>query len=348
MSDATKKNEHAAELARMGAAKGGRARAEKLTAEERSMIAREAALVRWGDNLPRATHSGVLEIGNARIPCYVLENGERILSTRGVMASLKRSWRGRKYPGTELPVFLEAKNLKPFISSDLAPVLKTVEFRTDAGAKSEGFRAEILPSVCEVYLRARDSGALKAGQGTVAKQCEILVRGLSQIGIIALVDEATGYQDVRDRQALQAILEKYLTDEWAAWTKTFPDEYYRELFRLRGMPYPSVGKNKPSYIGHLTNDIVYSRLAPGVKKELQSKNPRRPSGNRARRHHQHLTRDYGHPELTDHLQKVIFLMRACDSWSDFKLRLDRAATKYGDTFPLALSLPVGAEDSENA
>lgn len=332
----SKSNRHATELAKLGASKGGKARARNLTAEERSTIAREAALKRWGDDMPRATHSGILEIGNAEIPCYVLENGERILSTRGVMASLKRSWRGRKYPGTELPVFLEAKNLKPFISSEMSPVLEIVEFRTDVGTKSEGFRAEILPSVCEVYLRARDAGALKAGQGTVATQCEILVRGLSQIGIIALVDEATGYQDVRDRQALQAILDKYLTDEWAAWTKTFPDEYYKELFRLRGMPYPSVGKNKPSYIGHLTNNVVYSRLAPGVKKSLQEKNPRLPSGSRARKHHQHLTRDFGHPELTDHLQKVIFLMKACDTWEDFEKRLDRAATKYGDTIPLDL------------
>ena len=35
--------------------------------------------------LMKATHSGILKIGDAEISCYVLENGERVLSTRGMM-----------------------------------------------------------------------------------------------------------------------------------------------------------------------------------------------------------------------------------------------------------------------
>src|SRR5690349_9459408 len=100
-----------------GRALGGLARAAKMSPEERSEIARKAAKARWeSDDLPIATHTGVLRVGDVEIDCYVLENGERILSTRGVMRSLGRSWRGRKHPGTQLPVFLEAKNLYPFIS----------------------------------------------------------------------------------------------------------------------------------------------------------------------------------------------------------------------------------------
>jgi hypothetical protein len=41
------KNPAAAELGRQGGLKGGRARAEKLTAEERSAIAKKAAAARW-------------------------------------------------------------------------------------------------------------------------------------------------------------------------------------------------------------------------------------------------------------------------------------------------------------
>lgn len=89
---------------------------------------------------PRATHGGTLKIGDAEIPAYVVKIGgkaERVLSTRGIMKSLKRTWRGRKYTGTELPVFLEASNLKPFISKDLGPVLSPVYFVTEKGAKAE-------------------------------------------------------------------------------------------------------------------------------------------------------------------------------------------------------------------
>jgi hypothetical protein len=171
----------------------------------------------------------------------------------------------------------------------------------------------------------------------VAAQCEIITRVLAKVGIIALVDEVTGYQDIRDREALQKILEKYLTDEWAKWTKTFPDDYYRELFRLKSIAYPTgSGTRKPMYVGHWTNDIVYDRLAPGVLNALKEKNPRSAAGGRARKHHQHLTRDYGHPALKEHLSNVIFLMRTCNSWNDFKERLDLASPKFGETMRLQL------------
>ena len=292
---------------------------------------------------PKATHSGILKIGESEIPCYVLENGERILSTRGVMKSLGRRWRGRKYTGTQYPVFLEAKNLKSFISKELDAVLAPQIFRTDKGRISEGYKAEVLPMVCETYLRARDAKTLTQSQISVAIQADILMRGLAHVGINALVDEATGYQEVRDRLALQKILDKYITDEWAKWTKTFPDDFYKELFRLKGIAYPPTSIKRPSYVGHWTNDIVYSRLAPGVLNALRKMNPRLLSGHRKRRFHQYLTRDIGHPVLTEHLSNVIFLMKSCAVWDDFKRRLNRAKPKRGDT----LEIPFDDEENTN-
>ena len=157
------------------------------------------------------------------------------------------------------------------------------------------------------------------------------------MGVIALVDEATGYQEVRDRLALQAILDKYITDEWAKWTKTFPDEFYHQLFSLHNIDYPGTNMKRPSYVGHWTNDVVYSRLAPGVLSELRNRNPRLPSGARARKHFQYLTKDIGHPALKEHLMNVIFLMRSCSTWDDFKRRLNRASPKYGETIDLDLA-----------
>jgi hypothetical protein len=292
------------------------------------------------EKIPKAEFSGVIEIKDLKIPCYVLEGGERIISTRGIMKSLGRTWRGRKYSGTQYPVFLEAKNLKPFISEELDAVLTPRIFKTDKGVVSEGFKAEVLPMVCETYLKAHDDGkVLTPSQILVAKKCDILVRAFAHIGIIALIDEATGYQEVRDRVALQKILDRFITDEWAKWTKTFPDEYYRELFKLKSMPYPPKSMKRPQYVGHWTNDIVYSRLAPGVLKKLKETNPRQPSGHRARTFHQYLTRDWGIHELREHLSNVIFLMKSCTKWEDFKRRLNRASPKYGDTMLLGYLEP---------
>jgi hypothetical protein len=319
---------------------GGAARAKALTEEERKEIASNAAASRW--NIPKATHEGVIEIGKARIPCAVLENGTRVLTQGGFLRALgrARTAKGRAYYDSDvnMPVFLTAKNLKPFITNELQVASSQMIFKPLKGARAFGFPAELLPKVCEVFLKARDAGVITLGQKHIAEKADILIRGLARVGITALVDEATGFQEIRDRLALQKILEKYLTDEWAKWTKTFPNDFYRQLFRLKGLSYPPpLSGKKPSYVGHWTNDIIYKRLAPGVLKALKEKTPRLASGTRVRKFHQSLTRDYGHPALKELLTNVIFLMKGCTSWGDFKRKLDRAAQKYGDTIPMGLN-----------
>ena len=288
------------------------------------------------NEIPNATHSGVLKIGDAEIPCYVLENRERVLSTRGIMKSLGRAWRGRKYTGTQLPVFLEAKNLNPFINKDLDPVLAPIRFKTPRGAVSEGFDAEILPAVCDIYLEARDEGILTPQQLLVAKKCETLVRGFARVGIIALVDEATGYQYVRARQALEEILDAFIAKELRKWAKTFPDEFYEQMFRLRDWSYIPWSVKRPSAVGKYTNDLVYERLSPGVLDELRKLNPKDKRGRRGVRFHQWLTEDVGHPRLREHLAAVIALMKASSTWDQFRRGINRALPRYGSTLELPL------------
>ena len=288
----------------------------------------------------KATHEGVLHIGDSAIPCAVLEDGTRLLTQQGFLQAIGRARSAKGGQGStrgDVIPFLAAKNLLPFVSPELREAAMPIPFRNIKGQHAYGYRADLLPRVCEVYLTARDALALVRTQAPIADTCSMLIRGLAHTGIMALVDEATGYQAVRDRLALQAILDRYITDEWAKWTKTFPDEFYRHLFRLKNLPYPpnAMGK-KPSYVGHWTNDLVYDRLAPGVRKQLKRQNPRRPSGSRARRHHQYLTSDVGHPKLKEHLSNVTFLMKSCRNWNDFYRRLNRAIPKYGDTVPLDL------------
>src|SRR5262249_45763036 len=147
-----------------------------------------------------------------------------------------------------------------------------IEFRTPQGTRALGYEATVLADICDAVLEARKAHALTTKQEHIAVQCEILVRGFARVGIIALVDEATGYQADRARDSLAKILEAFVTKELRKWVKTFPAEFYQELFRLRGLPYNGSVK-KPQYIGHLTNDLVYSRLAPGVLDELRKLTP---------------------------------------------------------------------------
>ena len=310
--------------------KGGRARAKKLSPEERTAIAKKAAEERWAGRVPRATHDGELHIGDMTIQCAVLDDGSRVLTQEGFLIAIGRSGKPAKGRGSQVEKvapFLDLQNLKPFVSKELEDSTKPIVFRAPSGSRAYGYRAELLPKVCEVYLQARDAGALLKSQTNMAKACDILVRGLAGVGIVALVDEATGFQYDRSRRALEEILEAFIKDELGKWAKRFPDDFYIELFRLKGLKWPSQ-KNPPQYVGHWTNNLVYKRLAPGVLEELKEKTPKTRRGHRKHRYHQWLTDDVGHPKLQEHISAVLALMRSSDDWDDFEKRLNKALPKF--------------------
>jgi hypothetical protein len=289
----------------------------------------------------KATHTGDLRIGDVVIPCAVLEDGTRVLWQQGFLRAIGRTGRAVGKAVAErslnLPVFLRASNLKPFISSEILKASTAIPYKpiiSSRGGVSFGYRADLLPMVCNVFLDAADHNALKFNQQHIYKQCKILVRGFGIVGINALVDEATGYQEVRDRKALQLILEKYIGKELAAWERTFPNEFYQNLYKLRDWQFKSVAGRRPMLVGKLTMDIVYQRLAPGVLKELREKMPRNEGGKPKGKLFQMLTPDYGHPKLREHLSNVTVLMKASSNWPNFYRLLQRALPKYGDTLEL--------------
>ena len=323
-----------------GRARGGVARAERLSAEERSAIARRGAAARWSSPVNEAVCGSPdqpLRIGDVEIECYVLDDGTRVLTQATFLEALGRHRKAnvRREGGEEpMPAILQGKALFPFITKEIREKSRPIAFKLPSGGRASGYNAEMLPVVCELYLKLRDSGKLPANQEHVAHQADILIRGLAHVGIIALVDEATGYQELRTRDALAKILEAYVAKELQAWVRTFPEDFYRELFRLRGLDYPRATVSRPPYFGHLTNDVIYKRLAPGVLEELRLQTPRDSKGRLKDRLHQRLTPDLGHPKLREHLASVITIMRLSDEWSDFKEKLDRVHPRYGETMTL--------------
>ena len=317
---------------------GGDARAKALSAEQRTEISKRAALSRWSKDVPKATHEGQLKIGDRIIECAVLEGGIRVLSEREVTKALggKRGgshWKRIKQnpDGADLPVYLSANNLKPFISEELSLALKPILYvPKTGGALAHGLRAETLPKVCNVFLAARDVDGLHPSQFKIAVEADTLVRGLAEVGIIALVDEATGFQRDRAKDALAKILEEFIGKDLRKWTSTFPIEFYEQIFRLRGWPFNPQNLRRPGVVAHYTNDFVYSRLAPGVLEELRRKNPP-VDGRRKHKHFQWLTGDVGDPRLRSHLEGVWKLMRGCTSWDEFKTFLNRFYPRLSKT-----------------
>lgn len=330
-----------------GRAKGGKARAEKLSPEERSEIAKKAGAARWKEpkaGVAKAIYAGDLVLGDIALPCSVIQEADgkivRVISARGINAAFtgKTASGGRSDGGQKIPRFLGIKGVKQLINDDLlAAILTPIEYHPLHGGRSAyGYEATLLPEICEVILDAGHAGAVKdRAQLLVA---ETLLRGLARVGIVALVDEATGYQEERARDALAKFLELYFVEEKTRlkWAKTFPDEFYKEMYRLRGWTWPTGVGGKTSYVGKLTNEVVYKRLPNGVLEELKERNPVIPERKRrAYTHTQFLSEDIGQQDLRKHLDQTTVLMKASRSWQEFIRLLDRVSPK-GKEIPLSL------------
>lgn len=276
----------------------------------------------------KATYEGILSIGEDQdLPCAVLEDGTRLLTMTAVYKALGRSIRSKIAVGNRvisMPSFLDAQNIQPFVSQELKEVINPVPYRTLSGAIRDGFNAKILPLVCDVYLAARQAGELTKKQEPVAFQAEILVRSLSKVGIIALVDEATGYQYARERDELQKILRAYIAEELLPWQKTFPDIFYQEIFRLNNWDF-TLGdiKKRPGVIGTWTNKLIYEQLPKGVLEELRKKTPKSEAGNYTARLFQSLTLNNGNPHLQNQINSVITLMQISENWKAFEAQFER-------------------------
>jgi hypothetical protein len=315
----------------------------------RHEIAKKASLARWGTKedreTPKATHRGELKMGTG-IQCFVLGDGRRVLSQGGMISAMDMKFGTNPKQGADrLTNFASGKLIKPFISEGLRSLIGSpIFFRPHTGGDlAYGYEATTLVDLCEAVLKARDAAALQSQQLHIAKACDVLVRSFARVGIIALVDEATGYQADRAKDALGQILEAFIAKELRPYVKTFPAEFYKEMFRLREWDFPSEahGTKRPPLVGKLTNNIVYARLAPGILNELRETTPRNDQGRLKHHYHRKLTEEFGHPKLREHLASVVTLMSISPDWDGFLRFMDRRHPKYNTTMEFDLDdLPV--------
>lgn len=273
---------------------------------------------------------GELHLGDFTIPCYVLKDGRRVLSGRKMQEALKMvDEAGQKSSGHRLPVFIGRKSLEPFVAKYLGAGTLDPITCYDGGNKINGYRAEALADICDVFLEARKHIELTSRQQIIAEQCEMLMRGFARVGIIALVDEATGYQHERENDELQKILKAYIAEELLPWQKRFPDVFYQELFRLNGWDYTVKGiKRRPGIIGKWTNKLIYEQLPPGVLDELKRVTPK------SARLHQSLTADIGQPELAAQITQVVTVFRLSDNMAQVWAQISRLHSRQAGQFEL--------------
>jgi hypothetical protein len=322
--------------------RGGRVRAERLSEVEKSEIGRMGAHARWGAGAPRgsdagmvrATHQGAMSLGPLNLDCYVLEDERRVIHKRGMAKAL-----GMKSGGGN--VFLRAMQRKG-LGSQLSPELidrlnKPVVFKPLTQDLAHGYEAEVLVDICKAIVLAEEADKLAPTQSDLANQARILLQAFAKVGVTALIDEATGYQEIRSPDALRLLVEQYIETEKREWSKQFPDEYYDELNRVYGskkMTTTASGaviQNRPQHFAKFTRSFVYYPLENGaVLEELDRLNPKvGPKNNRRERFHQHLSLGYGIEKLKRQVGEIITLMKVSDNVGQFRRLFEKRFPKSG-------------------
>jgi hypothetical protein len=252
--------------------------------------------------------------------------------------SAKTGTAGRSAGGApQLPAFLTSQSISPFISEELSARLKSpIVYRPKRGGRTAiGYEVTILPRICEAILDARKAGKLRTNQEAMADAAEKLVRAFAKVGIIALVDEATGYQKDRGSDELRRLLEAYVLEEFRPWVKTFPEEFFRQIYRLYGWEYRPGVTQGPRYVGKIIDKYVYQQLPPGIRDALRERNPS-VNGQRKHKHFQLLTTDTGNSHLDKQIVAVVTTMKLSDNKAGFERNFKRL---YGKQTMLALPEP---------
>lgn len=333
----------AKKLAKLGATKGGKARANVLTPSERSEIARKAVMARWQKakrdspkdqpvaasehaesdgiqrsprlptNFPFSMFRGTLTIGEMKVECHVLSDERRVFTQREVVRLIS----GGRESG-DLSRYL-ARNPLYINQFDAGP---TVAFRIPGSPTvANGYEATLLVEICDLYLNARRHGLLRRNQLKLAIQAEIIMRSCAKVGIIALIDEVTGFQKHRKKLALQLKFQAFIAEELQEWARMFPEEFWFELARLESIHYSP--RNRPLRWGKYVMAFVYDSIDKDVGKKLRAINP---DPHFKKNHHQWL-KEFGRQKVNDHLQRVIAVMKLCKDMEDFRDKFARVFQK---------------------
>lgn len=257
---------------------------------------------------------GKIDLGEAPLDCYVLDDTTRVISLSATMRSIASVDTGK------LGDYIGVSSLKPFINKEKV-LGELIEFSIPGNQKKTlGITTDNFELVCRGYVQALYQKApLTERQRDIAIKCAVLTSGLVRTGLDALVDEATGYQYERTEDALKVKLKAFIADELRAWEKTFPDDLWEEFGRLTN--WEGSLQNRPKWWGKLVIELIYDTLDPDVAEYLKNNKPPKEI-----RWHQQLTEDLGARKLVSRCYEIIGMAKTCRDIRDLRARV---AEHYG-------------------
>lgn len=311
-------------------AKGGAERAKRLSTEERREIAIRAAQARWArvndpTRLPEADTDGVLTIGDVGLDVYVLKDKRRVISKRAIARALHLKSQG----GNAFMRTMSRKGVRSVLADSLLQKIENpIPFKPLIGDLADGYEAETFIEVCDALIQARNENQLTSSQKFLAIQAEIIVRSAAKVGIIALIDEATGYTD-KTKDEYRKLFEQFIRKECRQWEKEFPEKFFDMLYRIYNLKRQKPDTTRhPQFFSHCIRRYIYYPLANSrgaILEHLELKNPVVYEGS-GRRHKlfQFLSDHVGMPAFRQHLWQVVGIGEAATDRVQFERGFYRA------------------------
>ncbi|BDV34250.1 P63C domain-containing protein [Methylocystis iwaonis] len=303
---------------------GGKARADKLPAQARKEIARKAALARHSaktdpeTGLPLARSEGTLPIGDVNIDVYVLWDRRRLVSKRAMARALGLKSEG----GNAFLKTLSGKTIGSAIPENLwEKINNPVIFKPLSGDPAHGYEAAVLIEVCDALIDARDD--LLPSQKFLARQAEIIIRAAAKIGIIALIDEATGFIEDKRKEEYRELWRDFVRDEFRQWEGAeFPDDIFDLIYKLYGLKrFNPKSTQHPKFFGKILRKYIWIPLANSngaILEQLDEKNPViYANGGRRYKLFQFLSDEVGLPALKQHIWQVVGIGRSVKTKEQF-------------------------------
>ncbi|WP_375577757.1 P63C domain-containing protein [Marivirga tractuosa] len=193
----------------------------------------------------------------------------------------------------------------------------------------------------------KEKHSVHVGKDKLTKDQKILERQSLQQSLLDLTESKTNNlwsDEILDKENLKIQLKggdeidlaqlSVVTTRIKEYFPKFPEEYYKQIFRLNKWDIPKNGKivTKPNIVGKWTKEIVYGRFSKDVLPVLEILNPYERIGIRSHKHHQYLS-DEGNQLLKQYIAESIVVMKKSMSWYDFRIRLNQ---EYGVPFQLEI------------
>lgn len=319
---------------------GAKARAAALTPAQRSEIAKVAAAKRWAaptDGVPEARCEGTLVIGDISLDCYVVTNGsdtKRLFHKRGLARALGMKSEG----GNVFMRTINRKGLGSAIPENLRQKIDTpIVFKPLSGDPAHGYEASVLIELCDAIWEADRKVLLTPSQKFLAVQAEIIIRSAAKVGIIALVDEATGYIKDKRKEEYRDLFKEFLRDEFSQWEREFPNQFFDLLYRLYNLKRSS-GTKHPQFFGKLIRKYIYAPLANSNGAILDMLDERNPvvytNGGRRHKMFMFLSETVGLPAFRAHLWQVVGIGSISKTKEAFERNFRQAFPQSGDQLDL--------------